>query len=94
MKALLSHSDTKFLIELLLLLPNREGRTEVHLQLKERKLTEANFHDAIEEHSSTLSLSSAQWLSLFQTYTSPVFRSRFDVARLLSEKHLKMLGEI
>lgn len=40
-----------------------------------------------------MNLSSEDWLRIFQVYTSPVFRSRFDLTRLLSENHLKQLGK-
>ncbi|PWU22697.1 MAG: hypothetical protein C5B49_00210 [Bdellovibrio sp.] len=86
MKSKLSHSETKKFIDTALRGPITEARDAVYQALVLAGFTEGQLYDAIEEHSHPLNLTSEQWLRLFQMYPSNVFRSRFDLPRLLSRQ--------
>lgn len=91
MKSKVSDLETKRLIDLASSLSSEDVRREIYKQLIEANLTEGQFHDAIEMHAPAMNLSSEQWLRLFRMYNTAVFRSRFDLTKLLSEDHFKQL---
>lgn len=91
MKSRMSHSETKEFLEHVFNSPFEQARDVVYNLLKAARFTEAHFHDGIEVHGPSMSLTSEQWLRLFQLYKSSVFHSRFDLHRLLSENHFRQL---
>lgn len=93
MKTIISRSETLKILNIALEQNPDHARDSAFSELEKRNYTEPQLFDAIEEHGKSLNLTSDQWLRIFQMYPSQVFRSRFDLARLLSENDQKRLKD-
>lgn len=87
----MSYSDTKQFLDFLFASAVKDARDSVYRQLQLSNFSESQFHEGIEAHAPAMNLTSEQWFRIFQAYNSSVFRSRFDLQRLLSENQIQAL---
>lgn len=93
MKPILSRSETLEILKRAFEQNLDRARRTVLADLQEMGCTEPQLFDAIEEYAKGLNLVSDQWLRVFQMYPSQIFRSRFDLGRLLSESDQRKLED-
>lgn len=91
---MISYSETKDLIELVLRVPKNDARKTVHDHLKLLKSSEGEFYDSIIKHAPAMKLTSDQWFDLLSKFPNRILRSQLPVHQILSENQISKLPPI